>query len=135
MPETFVDAVAWIALVNKRDSLHEKAKKVFVDLRRQNYEFVTTEFVLIEFANALSAPDFREKAAIFTEGLKESPNVRIVPASSELFSIGLELYRNWLDKEWSLVDCTSFIVMKERKIIEAFTEDHHFEQSGFIKLL
>ena len=135
MTETFVDAVAWIALVNKRDSLHEKAKKVFADLHRQNYEFITTEFVLIEFANALSAPDFRDKAASFIEGLRESPTVRIVPASSELFSIGLRLYRNRLDKEWSLVDCTSFVVMKERKIVEAFTEDHHFEQSGFIKLL
>ena len=135
MSEIFVDAVAWIALVNKRDSLHEKAKKVFLDLRGRNYEFVTTEFVLIEFANALSAPDFREKAAIFIEGLRESPNVEIVPASSELFSIGLRLYRNRLDKEWSLVDCTSFIVMKEKKIVEAFTEDHHFEQSGFVKLL
>lgn len=90
---------------------------------------------MIEFANALSAPDFREKAAVFIEGLNQSPNVEIVPASSELFSIGLRLYRNRSDKEWSLVDCTGFIVVKERKIIEAFTEDHHFEQSGFIKLL
>ena len=135
MSETFVDAVAWIALVNKRDSLHEKAKKVFADLRRQNYKFVTTEFILMEFANALSAPDFREKAAIFIEGLRETAAIEIVPASSELFSAGFNLYRIRLDKEWSLVDCTSFIVMKERKIIEAFTEDHHFEQSGFIKLL
>jgi len=135
MLKTFVDTVAWIALVNTRDSLHEKAKEVFANLRKQNYEFVTTEFVLLEFANALSAPEFREKAAIFIEGLRELPNVEIISASSKLFSIGLELYQNRLDKEWSLVDCTSFVVMEEKEITEAFTEDHHFEQANFIKLL
>ena len=58
MPIVFVDTVAWIALVNTRDSLHDKAKEVFARLRAQNYQFVTTEFVLLEFANALSAPLF-----------------------------------------------------------------------------
>ena len=135
MLENFVDSVAWIALVNTRDSLHEKAKEVFANLRRQNYRFVTTEFVLIEFANALSAPGFRLKAAVFVEGLRLSDEVKVVPASSELFSLGFELYKNRPDKEWSIVDCISFIVMEETKISTAFTEDHHFEQAGFTKLL
>lgn len=135
MPEIFVDTVAWIALVNTRDSLHEKAKEVFTNLRRRNYQFVTTEFVLLEFANALSAPDFRVKSSIFIEGLQKSADSEIVFASSELFRLGFELYKNRPDKEWSIVDCISFIVMEERKIPEAFTEDRHFEQAGFIKLL
>jgi len=135
MPEIFVDTVAWIALVNTRDSLYEKAGEVFANLRRQNYQFVTTEFVLLEFANALSAPDFRGKASIFISGLSQLPDVKIVPASTELFSLGFELYRNRLDKEWSLVDCTSFILMEEKQVRESFTEDHHFEQAGFVKLL
>ncbi len=135
MPKSFVDSVAWIALVNTRDSLHEKAKEVFAGLRRKQYRFVTSEFVLLEFANALSAPDFRVKAAIFIEGLQKSADVEIISASSELFSLGLKLYKNRPDKEWSIVDCVSFIVMEEMEISEAFTEDHHFEQKGFIKLL
>ena len=130
--KSFVDTVAWIALVNTRDSLHEKAKEIFANFRQQNYKFITTEFVLLEFANALSAPDFRRKASIFIEGLRESSDVEIIPASSKLFLLGLKLYKNRLDKEWSLVDCTSFIVMEEMIISEAFTEDHHFEQAGFV---
>ena len=39
------------------------------------------------------------------------------------------------DKEWSLVDRSSFIVMQESKITESLTNDHHFEQVGFICLL
>ncbi len=39
------------------------------------------------------------------------------------------------DKDWSLTDCISFVVMHERGITEALTADHHFEQAGFVALL
>lgn len=135
MTEIFVDSVAWIALINTRDSLHSKTKSVFLELRGANYRFVTTEFVLLELANALSAPGVRDKAAFFIDGLGQYEDVEIVGASTELFSSGFDLYRKRPDKEWSLVDCISFVVMENRRISEAFTEDRHFEQAGFVKLL
>jgi len=46
-----------------------------------------------------------------------------------------ELLKNRPDKEWSLVDCSSFVLMQQRGMIEAFTTDHHFEQAGFMRLL
>lgn len=135
MPISFVDTAAWIALVNTRDSLHDKAKEVFARLRAQNYQFVTTEFVLLEFANALSAPLFRKNASSFIEGLRNMPEVEIIAASSDLFAKGFMLYQNRSDKEWSIVDCASFVVMEDKQIVEAFTSDHHFEQAGFTILL
>jgi len=39
------------------------------------------------------------------------------------------------NKMWSLVDCASFVVMKERQLSHGFTTDHHFEQAGFVRLL
>lgn len=35
----------------------------------------------------------------------------------------------------NLVDCSSFIIMEQQKLNQALTNDHHFEQAGFIKLL
>ncbi len=131
----FADTVAWIALVNKSDSLHDQANAVFKDLRQKEYRFITSEFVLLEFANALSAPDFRTKASNFIAGLREMTEVEIFPAESELFNSAFELYRDRPDKEWSIVDCSSFVIMNENSISEAFTQDHHFEQAGFIVLL
>ncbi|HWR21118.1 MAG TPA: PIN domain-containing protein, partial [Verrucomicrobiae bacterium] len=38
-------------------------------------------------------------------------------------------------KEWGLTDCTSFIVMEDQRLREAFTADHHFQQAGYTCLL
>lgn len=135
MAEVFVDAVAWIALINSRDSLHSQATAVLRELRQTRSRLVTTEFVLLELANALSAPDFRLKVSVFVDGLRSSNDLAIIGASSELFEAGLDLYRARPDKEWSLVDCVSFVVMESRNIDKAFTEDHHFEQAGLSVLL
>ena len=48
---------------------------------------------------------------------------------------GLALYDARPDKQWSLTDCISFLVMQDRRITEALTGDHHFEQAGFTALL
>lgn len=56
MRKVFVDTVAWLALLNISDGLHTPAQQMMHDLRQQNVQLVTTEFVLIEVADALSAP-------------------------------------------------------------------------------
>jgi predicted nucleic acid-binding protein len=59
----------------------------------------------------------------------------IVPITPSLFDKALQLYERSSDKAWSLTDCASFVVMRERKIIDALSFDHHFEQAGFRALL
>jgi hypothetical protein len=59
----------------------------------------------------------------------------IVEARPVLFQRGLRLYDERPDKEWTLTDCISFVVMADEEIEEALTGDHHFEQAGFRALL
>jgi predicted nucleic acid-binding protein len=61
--------------------------------------------------------------------------ITIIEGSHELFQRGVELFASRTDKEWSLTDCTSFVVMEEQGLSEALTADRHFEQAGFIALL
>jgi predicted nucleic acid-binding protein len=67
--------------------------------------------------------------------VRADPYYVMVPASQELLDRGVTLYRQRPDKDWSLTDCISFVVMRERGITEALTADHHFEQAGFVALL
>ncbi len=67
--------------------------------------------------------------------LRRAAAVEIVPASAGLFNQGMVLFDSRADKEWSLTDCTSFVIMQERKITDALTADHHFAQAGFTALL
>jgi predicted nucleic acid-binding protein len=131
----FVDTAALIALVSTRDSLHAKAIALIKELRIKKAQLITTESVLFEFCNALSAIEFRSKAAVFVDALRTNSNIPINASSADMFEKSLMLYRKRSDKEWSLTDCNSFTVMQEQKITYAFTSDKHFEQAGFIKLL
>lgn len=64
-----------------------------------------------------------------------NPNARIEPCSDQLLQEGIDLYDQRPDKDWSLTDCISFVVMRKQSITEALTGDHHFEQAGFVALL
>lgn len=135
MPTVLVDTAAWIALVNTRDELHNRAAQTMAELRRRNVALVTTEFVLLEVANALCTSAWRAKSVKLIDGFRSVPNLRIIPADTMLLAEGWELYRSRLDKEWSLTDCISIFILRKESIEQVFTSDHHFEQAGFVKLL
>ena len=136
MPKVFVDTAAWIALINvSSDVLHTPAQQVMNTLSQQNALLVTTEFVLLEVADALSAPGFRTKVVTFLNHLRQLTVLQITPASSSMFAEGWRLYSQRPDKEWGLTDCISFAAMMQEQTTQAFTSDRHFEQAGFVKLL
>lgn len=89
----------------------------------------------MEIGNALAKLHYRSAAVKLLAAMEEDPNVEIVPLYEELYNRGWQLYRERRDKEWSLTDCISFIVMQERGLTDALTTDKHFQQAGFIVLL
>ena len=117
------------ALLNRRDQHHDAAKSVFPRVAAATEVWVT-EAVLIELANALSALN-REGAAKFIEQCYRTANIHVVNVGTPLLERALDLYRARDDKEWSLTDCISMIVMREQNLTEAVTTDHHFVQAGF----
>ncbi len=77
----------------------------------------------------------RKTTISLIQSLKSSPYIEVIHISSDLDTKAWELLMNRVDKDWSLVDCSSFVLMQEMKLSEALTTDHHFEQAGFIRLL
>jgi len=129
----FVDTSYLWALIDKRDRLHSRAAAWQIIV---NESLVTTEYVLWEMINGFSAPADRPFAHAALDEIRTSPLDWIVAeASPSIFDKGIALHRQHSDKEWSLTDCISFIVMRERGITRALMHDHHFEQAGFEALL
>ncbi|NEN96092.1 MAG: type II toxin-antitoxin system VapC family toxin [Moorea sp. SIO3I7] len=135
MRTVFVDTAAWIALVNVDDDFHRIAKQVRVRLEQDNYRLVTSYFVLLEVADALTSVRFRPQTINLLNRLKGLAGLRVIEVSQALFDAGWQLYCQRLDKDWGLTDCISFVIMEREGITTAFTSDQHFEQAGFIRLL
>ena len=90
----------------KSDVLNSRATKIYSELLASDTKLVTHEGVLFEIGNALSS----SKSRHIVIKLKES-------------------------KDWGIIDCISFVLMKRANISEALITDRHFEQAGFTKLL
>jgi uncharacterized protein len=89
----------------------------------------------VEFADAMCAIGSRVPASRFIRGFISQPSVEIIPPSEAQFHRALSNYEARPDKDWSMTDCLSFLVMEEQKIMDALTADHHFQQAGFRALM
>lgn len=85
--------------------------------------------------NGLCKQAWRSIGIALVDYLLTAGDVRVVRVNEDLFRESWRLYSSRADKEWSLTDCVSFVVMRREKIREAFTCDRHFEQAGFQILL
>lgn len=128
MTPLLVDSAYVIALINDRDQYHLQAKRLARRYRER--PLVITEGVLLEIGNFF-AGSFRAQAAQIIEQFLASPQVEVVYTSPQILASAIALYKRMSDKQWSLVDCISFVLMRERSMTEALTPDHHFTQAGF----
>jgi predicted nucleic acid-binding protein len=132
LTEAFVDTSFVIALINKSDHYHKQALSLAAQFDKR--PLVTTDAVLLEIGNAL-ARNFKAQSVEIIEHFITSDEIRVVSLSSELFRRAFELYRSHADKAWGLVDCISFIVMKDLQLTRSLTADRDFEQAGFEVLI
>jgi predicted nucleic acid-binding protein len=89
----------------------------------------------LEVANFFATSNRRTTTTEFIDSVLGDEETKIVAATEESFAQGWGLYRSREDKTWSLTDCISFNVMKQLRLTEALSSDHHFEQAGFRILL
>jgi uncharacterized protein len=127
----FADTFFYLALLDEREPSHESA----FSQSKVKRTIVTTEFILLELGNACArAQDHNDFLALLV-GIRGSPRTRIIGLDSRLLQRGLDVFAERPDKNWSLTDCISFVVMQDEGINEALTGDSHFEQAGFRALL
>lgn len=132
MKPVLADTFFYLAVLNPKDACHDRARDW-----SDNYDgpILTTTWVLTELADALAKRHQRDWFNDLYQALLDDPQLEVLPVSQEQWEQGRQLFAARPDKDWSLTDCISFVVMQERGLKDALTGDHHFEQAGFKTLL
>jgi uncharacterized protein len=133
--KVFLDTSFAIALSVETDQHYDHAVTLSEQLETENTKLITTTAILLEIGNALSKKRYRQAAKELLLSLEQDDTVEIVPITDELYQKAFKLFCNRPDKDWGLIDCVSFVVMRENNLSQALTTDEHFEQAGFIALL
>ena len=135
MRRVFADTYYWIALLNDRDQGHAAARAITQALRYS--AIITSQEVLSEVLTFFCehGRQVRQTVAAFVRQILTNPAITLHPQSDQSFLDGLAFYEARPDKEYSLTDCISMLIMRQQGITEVLTSDDHFTQEGFTKLL
>jgi uncharacterized protein len=131
----FLDTNGWLTLLNSDESRHVEADGVWRELIGRGSRVVLTDWIIAETGNGSARSREKRKYLEAVQATINHPRVELIVVDEQLLRRSLELFAQHHDRFWGLVDCASFIVMRDRGITEAFTSDRHFEQAGFTCLL
>lgn len=131
----FLDTSYAIAISVIDDQHNLKALELAQKIEAEKIPLITTQAILLEIGNSLSKKSLRNGAISLLDSIRHDERIEIVSLTQTLYDKSFELFRNRDDKEWGLVDCVSFVVMRERGIDDSLTADDHFVQAGFRALL
>ena len=131
-PGIFLDTSYLIALEDADDDNHQSAIMHLEGLA-QMPSLTTTSYIVDEIVTFFNVRGQHDKAVELGRTLLSSPSVAMIHVGEDLLRRGLDLLERRPDKRYSLTDCVSFIVMRERGISVAFAFDQHFKQESFTR--
>jgi predicted nucleic acid-binding protein len=127
----FVDTSAWYALEVEDDVNHNAACNFLSKIASGKYGVsITPDYVLDEAHTLLRSRRDLTSAVTFIDKIRKSKSVRVFWIDEGLFEKALEIFQKSDNTSWSFTDCTSFALMRELSVAEAFTFDRHFREAG-----
>lgn len=131
MAELFIDASAWLAIVEPDDNHHVEAANLLPRLLTNYQVLVTTNLVIAEAYILIRKRMGHAAAMQFLSETRDSPRLRRISSQAELENQAESILRQYHDQDFSYADAVSFAVMRQRRITDVFTYDHHFQVLGF----
>ena len=124
-----MDTSGLYALMVASDAFHERARAAFGVLRHEEARMVTTSYVLVEVYALLQ----RRVGWEAVDALRHrfAPLLDVVWIDEPVHERALDHLQERGATSVSLVDATSFVVMRARSIGRAFAFDAHFTDEGF----
>jgi predicted nucleic acid-binding protein len=125
----FADTSAFYAYLDKRDEHHSEAKQIFFSLLQSSSEIYTSNYAIVETISLVQRRLGFEAVKGFVDFIIPFLDVHFV--DEELHLQGMETFLNEGKRNLSVVDCTSFVLMKQLELRKVFAFDKHFEEQGF----
>ena len=129
--DAFVDTSALYALIDRRDSHHSMMSGLVRRILESRRRLVTTDYIVCEAVNLANARARHHVGRRILELIDRSSALRVEWIGSLRFEATKVFYRRHSDHRYSFTDCTSFVVMRELKLLEVLTTDQHFREAGF----
>lgn len=125
----YVDTSAFFAVLDQRDANHSNAKRVWEGLLSEDKPLTCSNYVVVESFALLQRRLGMQAVRVFQEDVLPLVSIEWVDESVHLAGATAMLAAT--NRELSLVDCTSFVIMRKLSIRDAFVYDGHFEDEGF----
>lgn len=134
--DLFVDTSGWASYLDRRDKSFQAVFALVQETVTKGQHLVTTNYIIIELVPLLTSHYHlpRQQVIRAINTIKTHPAVEIVHIDQSFDKEAWGLLEKYLDKEWSLVDASSFLIMRRFGMTQVLTGDHHFDQAGFIRL-
>jgi len=131
MRALFVDTAGWMMLADAADPLHRAATSFRDNWLERGGVLSSTDFVMDETLTLIRMRLGIDAAELWWNQVEGSTRLSWEAVDATRAEKARRWFFRWRDKEFSFTDCTSFVVMKEKRLRQALTSDHHFTQAGF----
>lgn len=125
----FADTSGLYALLDKIDRNHDAANRLWRSFARRNETILTSSYVLVESHALIQAR--LGMAALLDFYDRTIPLLTVRWIDKDTHEDALKTLLKLNRRKVSLVDCTSFVLMRNNNLQEAFAFDPHFAEQGF----
>jgi predicted nucleic acid-binding protein len=125
----FVDTSAFMAILNGNDRFHPPARKAWEDIVISDSVLFSSNYILLETTALLQNRFGVEAVRLFESEIL--PMVEITWVDSAIHKQGMSALLAANRRDLSLVDCTSFEILRQTGSDQVFTFDTHFIEQGF----
>jgi len=128
----FIDTSAFLAILNDSDLYHNQAKQLWTEILSSDSVMFSSNYVMLETTALLQHRFGIEAVCLFENNIQ--PVIELIWISEPVHKLGMGILIAANRRNLSLVDCTSFEIMRQTRLENAFTFDAHFSEQGFIML-
>lgn len=115
--------IFFIALYNALDTLHQQAKSISSQLKKENPQVYISTFTFIEVTTIISQRVGRKEAIVAGKDLLESGNFIYIHSTKAIEELSWTIFKEIGKKNISFVDCSIIAVMELENISSLLTFD------------